>query len=227
MIGRAFLDTFFSENCAGCGAVLGHREQVLCTSCLHRLPLISKQLYAEYLITQALYGRVPIAHAASLMFYHKKGISQHILHQLKYRGDERVSGFLGKWLGSYLQSKTWATSIDVVIPVPLHKKRLRKRGYNQVTGFGKALAKRLQAVYREDILIKTFNSRTQVFKNRWARTELKTAFFALQNPSYLWQKHVLLVDDIITTGTTLETCSNCLLRGIPSKISIATMAITV
>ncbi|HLS30187.1 MAG TPA: phosphoribosyltransferase family protein [Flavobacteriaceae bacterium] len=217
---------FFPRICAACELTLVRNEFVVCTHCLHRLPVIP-QADAEELVKEYFYGRIPVSQAAALLYFHKKGLTQHLIHRLKYRGDERISAFLGNWLGGYLADLKWTKNIDFIIPVPLHKNRKRKRGYNQVTGFGKSLAQFCESEYTEDILIKAFNSRTQVFKDRFARTELKGAYFKLKNPERIRNKHVLLVDDIITTGATMETCAKVLLKANPAKISLATMAITV
>lgn len=224
---KPILEIFFPKICAACEKVLPENEEVVCTVCLHKLPLIPNQEDAEELIKKQLYGRLLIEHAASLMFYQKGGLSQHLIQQLKYRGMEQVSGFLGNWLGSLLKDLSWAKSVDYVVPVPLHKNRRRKRGYNQVTGFAQQLAYHLNCSFSETHLIKIFNSRTQVFKDRLARSELKGAYFTLVNANDFANKHILLVDDLITTGTTLETCVRILQKARPTKISLATMAITV
>lgn len=223
---KEIFDIFFPRICAACELTLVRNEFVVCTHCVHRLPIIP-QNDAEELVKEYFYGRVPISHAGALLYFHKKGLTQHLIHRLKYRGDERISGFLGTWLGNYLVEKEWTKTIDFIIPVPLHKNRKRKRGYNQLTGFGKNLAQLIESEYAEDILIKAFNSRTQVFKDRFARTELHGAYFTLKNQEQIRNKHVLLIDDIITTGATMETCAKVLLTANPSKISLATMAITV
>src|SRR5690625_1295890 len=223
---QELFDIFFPKICAACELTLLKNEEVICTECLHKLPVIPFQ-EAEELVKAPFYGRIPVAHASALLYYRKKGLTQHLIHQLKYYGDERISGYLGTWLGSYLEEEKWTKTLDVIIPVPLHKNRKRKRGYNQVSGFGKNLAKLLQCNYAEDILIKVFNSRTQVFKDRFARTELKGAYFTLNNAEKIKDKHVLLIDDIITTGATMETCARILEKAKPHKISLAAMALTV
>lgn len=223
---RQVFDVFFPEICAACELTLVRNEIVVCTHCLHRLPIIPQE-DAEDLVKDYFYGRIPVSQAAALLYFHKKGLTQHLIHRLKYRGDERISAFLGNWLGGYLADLKWAKKIDFIIPVPLHKNRKRKRGFNQVSGFGRSLAQLFESEYAEDILIKAFNSRTQVFKDRFARTELKGANFKLKNPKRIKKKHVLLVDDIITTGATMETCAKILLKANPAKISLASMAITV
>lgn len=224
---HSVFNTFFPRVCVACEDVLLDEEAVLCLSCLHALPLIEHPEYGAELIKDHFYGRIPIAHAAALFLFHKKGISQQVLHRLKYKGDERISGFLGSWLGEILTMSSWTKDIDLIIPVPLSKRRQRRRGYNQVSGFGKTLAFKLNTVFREDLLLKISDVRTQVFKNRFARARVDKGYFTLNHPDVLTGKHILLVDDLITTGATLEACAEVLLRGNPLKISLATMAITV
>lgn len=172
------------------------------------------------------YGRIPVANAVSLLFFEKKGITQTLIHALKYKGNQEVGVFLGKWLAKELILLHWPKTIDEIIPVPLHKKRFKERGYNQVTGFGKVLAKELEADYNPHVLQKIIATRTQVFKSRLARAEIKDNYFSLKHPERLHGKHILLVDDLVTTGATLEACAKVFLSIPGIKISIATMAIT-
>ena len=134
--------------------------------------------------------------------------------------------FLGKWLGEELSEIDRYKSIDVVIPVPLHKSKLRKRGYNQVDKFGKEIAKALNVEFNSDVLIKTKATATQVFKDRLKRILTHEADFSISEYDSLKGKHILLVDDIITTGATIEACSNQLLKIEDVTISVAAMAIT-
>tara|TARA_R100000935_G_scaffold13736_4_gene27459 strand:+ start:20307 stop:20837 length:531 start_codon:yes stop_codon:yes gene_type:complete len=170
------------------------------------------------------YGRVPIEQATALLKFNKKGITQELLHNLKYRGRENISVFFGKWLGTELAEIESYTAIDCVVPVPIHKLKKRKRGYNQVTGFGMEIAAALQKPMVEDVLLKTNKTRSQVFKQRFTRFE-NPEVFSIHNTEKIKGKHVLLVDDIVTTGATLENCANQLLTGGASKISLATIAI--
>ena len=163
--------------------------------------------------------------STALLHFEKKGITQQLMHQLKYREQEQVGTFLGTWLGKELSNCEGYSSIDVVIPVPLHKKKLRSRGYNQVSKFGEEIATALKADYIDDVLIKITNTASQVNKNRFSRWTGKNDSFALANTKKITGKHILLVDDIITTGATLEACIQELNKAENLKISIATMAI--
>ena len=170
------------------------------------------------------YGRIKVEQATALLQFQKKGITQELLHNLKYRGKKEIGDFFGSWLGSELSEIDVYKKIEMVIPVPLHKQKLKKRGYNQVAGFGKEIAKALDIPYRDDILIKISKTSSQVFKQRFTRFNSEE-IFSLQNSEDIKGKHLLLVDDIITTGATLENCALQLLKENHVKISLATIAI--
>ena len=148
------------------------------------------------------------------------------MHNLKYRGHQEIGEFLGDWIGEELRTLKSFKDIDVVLPVPLHKSKLRKRGYNQVDKFGKAIAKALNAEFNGSVLIKTKNTATQVFKNRLKRGSEVDSKFIINNTKLLNGKHVLLVDDIITTGATIEACANAMSKIKDLKLSLAFMSIT-
>lgn len=173
---------------------------------------------------QIFYGRFPVVQATALLEFQKKGTTQNLLHALKYRGRKEISTFFGKWLGAELSQIETYQSIDMVIPVPLHKNKLKKRGYNQVEGFGKEIAKALDTPYRDDILLKITKTDSQVFKQRFTRFQ-GAHMFTIAHKKDLIGKHILLVDDIVTTGATLEQCAMELLDGTDASISLATIAI--
>jgi ComF family protein len=177
-------------------------------------------------VKKVFFGRVKVENATALLHFSKKGMVQQLIHNLKYRGHEAVGLFLGEWLGAELAQIQAYKSVDMVIPVPLHKAKQRKRGYNQVSKFGKAIATALEIDYREDILVKVSNTQTQVFKNRLTRWSDANAVFDVVNPEELHNKHILLVDDIITTGATIEKCAEVLNKAKNIRLSVATMAIT-
>jgi len=202
-----------------------HQEQDICTKCLHNLPFTEFHKHTENPVKQTFYGRVHIENATALLHYKKNGIVQQLIHHLKYKDRQEVGNFLGNMLGERLKKEATYTNIDYIIPVPLHKKRLQKRGYNQVTNFGQELAKHLEAVYVDDILIKINNIKTQAFKKRAARWLTAQHSFEITDTKLLQGKHILLVDDIITTGATLEACTLALQKIPNIKISVATMSI--
>ncbi len=172
------------------------------------------------------YGRIPVEHATALLDYQKKGLTQELIHSLKYRGYKKISSFFGKWLGAELSQHPHYKKVELVLPVPLHKSRLKKRGYNQVSGFGYEIAKALQVPFREDILLKISKTESQVFKERLLRFSTSdTQVFYVKKSKVIAEKHILLVDDIVTTGATLESCATELLKTEGTRISFATIAI--
>jgi len=221
-----FLEFVFPKTCVCCHTALLTEEKSICMYCRYQLPTTNFHYQNENTAKKVFYGRIPLVNITSLFVFHKKNMTQKLLHQLKYKGKEEISFVLGDWLGEELKTSAWEKDIDMVIPVPLHAKKLRKRGYNQVSGFGENLAMHLGCSYSDKVLIKETPSATQVFKNRSARAEMKHDLFKLQNEALIANKHILLVDDIITTGTTLETCAQILLQAPKLNLSIATMAIT-
>ncbi|MCW8981557.1 phosphoribosyltransferase family protein [Altibacter sp.] len=218
------LNLLFPKVCAACKNTLLRAEKILCVQCLHSLPLACHHRNADPTMKNVFYGRIPLEQATALLKFEKRGRTQEILHQLKYRGQQEISSYFGMWLGAELGELDAYRSVDMVIPVPLHKQKLRKRGYNQVAGFGKAIATSLQVPYRDDILLKISKTNSQVFKQRFTRFSGE-ALFTVKNTEALTNKHILLVDDIVTTGATLESCGEQLLKGSGVKLSLATIAI--
>jgi len=219
------LNLFFPKVCYACSNYLGDNEKHICTSCRHDLPVTNFHFENDDTIKKVLYGRAKIENATSLLMFQKRGIVQQLLHNLKYRGHETIGKVLGEWLGNELKSISDYKSIEMVIPVPLHKRKRRKRGYNQVAKFGIEIANALDVPYVDSVLLKIAATKTQVFKKRIARWDNTDELFTAQYISKIDGKHILLVDDIITTGATIEACCNVLCKAKDVKISVATMAI--
>ncbi|MGO3183990.1 MAG: ComF family protein [Aequorivita sp.] len=219
------LNLLFPKVCAGCKELLVKGEEVLCVGCIHSLPMAAYHKTGSEMLKDRFYGRFLIENATAIIHFQKRGLTQELLHSLKYRGRREISSFFGKWLGAELAEIDSYKNVEMVIPVPLHKQKLKKRGFNQVEGFGKELALALNVPYRDDILIKVSKSGSQVFKTRILRFEAEEEF-SIQNIEVIKDKHLFLVDDIITTGATLEKCALQLLKAENVKISIATIAIT-
>ncbi|WP_222611305.1 ComF family protein [Winogradskyella echinorum] len=219
------LNIFFPAVCEACSTVLSDNETVVCTSCRHQLPVTNFHFNDSETVKKIVYGRVQLENATALLHFSKKGIVQQLLHNLKYRGHEQISAFLGKWLGAELSTIKAYKDVDVVIPVPLYKTKLRQRGYNQVSKFGKEVANALNANYNDTVLVKTKSTKTQVFKGRLTRWNDDGALFSITEKQSLKGKHILLVDDIITTGATVESCASVLLKIDNIKLSLVTMAI--
>lgn len=222
---KSIVNLFFPKICYACLNLLQDHEDSICIDCRHDLPVTNFHFDNNEAIKKVLYGRAKIENGTALFRFEKKGNAQRLIHSLKYRGYENIGFILGNWLGSELKSVDSYNTIDIVIPVPLHKNKLKKRGFNQVAKFGQQIALALEAKYKDDILVKITNTKSQTKKTRFSRWKNSEALFALKNITALENKHILLVDDIITTGATLEACVSVLNQAENVKISIATMAI--
>ncbi|MRI01447.1 ComF family protein [Kriegella sp. EG-1] len=211
--------------CFGCNTHLLGGEHLICTTCRNDLPLTDYTFNVENTVDRIFYGRINVKKANSFLFFTENGIVQRLLHHLKYKNQEVVGDFIGEWFGNTIRTNGFINAIDYVIPVPLHYKKLRKRGYNQVARFGQHIARHLNAEYRDDILLKTSNSRTQTTKGRLGRWFENKSLYTLSNTIELAAKNVLLVDDIITTGATIELCAKALQESKNIKIYVASMAV--
>ena len=220
------LDILYPRVCYVCDKVLAKNQNVLCSRCLHDLPVADFHLEKENPVEQIFYGRLPLENATALLLFEKKGMVQKLIHNLKYRGHEEIGTYFGKWLGEELKQQPSYAGISAVIPVPLHKKKLRKRGYNQVAKFAAQIAEALEVPYVDDVLLKLSSTQTQTLKTRFARWGSIEETFSLNNEKRLAGAHILLVDDLVTTGATLEACAQKLLQIRGTRISIATMAVT-
>ncbi|QDW19297.1 ComF family protein [Flavobacterium sp. KBS0721] len=218
------IDLFFPKVCAGCHTILITNETVFCTNCRHELPLTQYHLDPKNEAVKKFYGKIAIEHASALLYFNKKGIVQELIHNLKYKGHEEIGTVLGNWYMEDLKELILETPFDVVIPVPLHPKKFRERGYNQVTTFGKALAKGLKINYNDTLLYRKKYSKTQSKKNLIGRSENIENIFDVLFTEENQNKHFLIVDDVLTTGATLEACSKALLKIPGAKISIVCMA---
>jgi len=218
------LNLLFPKVCSGCKTILLKREEVICTKCRHSLPIISHHNTKDGSMKQLFYGKFLVENATAVIKFQKRGITQELLHNLKYKGQHHISSFFGKWLGAELAIHTDYQNIEMVIPVPLHKQKLKKRGYNQVEGFGFEIAKALQVPYVDTILTKESKTDSQVFKQRFLRFQTEE-IFKIKHPHLINDKHILLVDDIITTGATIENCALQIFKSKHVKLSIATIAI--
>ncbi|UII78029.1 ComF family protein [Flagellimonas sp. CMM7] len=211
--------------CFGCNAQLSRGESILCTVCRHELPLTDYNYADENPVDLIFYGRIPIKKAASFVFFTKNGVVKNLLHHLKYKNQEQIGVFFGDWCGSFLENEEMLQNVDVVIPVPLHPKKIKKRGYNQVALFAKNIAASIKADYRDDVLTKIINTKTQTKKDRQLRWENTKEVFQLNTSSKMDFNHVLLVDDVITTGATIEACAKKLHQIGNIDISVLSIAV--
>lgn len=217
---------FYPNLCVNCTLTLLQNEDYLCTICNNDLPIIDDNLQVNVTLESTFFGKVSIKNVRSFLYYQKHGITQKIIHELKYKNQQEIGSFLGNRFGFKLKKSNIFNDVDYIIPVPLHPKKLKTRGYNQLTKFGQTLSEVLNIKYAPDILIKISASKTQTLKERFERFSNNKTKFKLTNYNFFEKKHVLLIDDVITTGATLENCCKELLKTKDITISIATMAYT-
>lgn len=223
---KDILNIFFPKVCMCCSAHLANNETVICLICRHDLPLTHFSLHKNNLVEQTFYGRIPLQSATALFYFIKGGKVQQLIHNLKYKNQQQIGCFIGNWLGDEIKTSGRFDSIDCIIPVPLHKKKIKKRGYNQVTTFGETLSKKLNIPLYENILTRISSAGTQTKTRRFDRWKNVQEIFFVRNSSFLENRHILLIDDVITTGATLEACFDALCISKQLKISIACMAYT-
>ncbi|TSD63786.1 ComF family protein [Inquilinus sp. KBS0705] len=219
-----FVSLIFPQLCAACRTALMANEHILCTDCLFNLPHTNFHTQPDNIVAKQFWGKLPVEGAYSLYYFTKGGKVQNMMHQFKYNGMHQIGDLLGNIAGRQLKGSPVFSTADLIIPVPLHQKRLKERGYNQSAHFADGLAQELDAVVETGNLIRTVATKTQTHKSRFARFQNMQEVFAVKNPESLMNKHVLLVDDIVTTGSTLEACGIALLKVPGLKLSIATIA---
>lgn len=217
---------FFPSICQCCDEPLVKNENLICVKCRFDLPLAEITEVSNNEVELAFYGRIDILFGTTLLLYKRKGVVQKLIHQLKYKGQEDLGILFGKWLGKELADSERLPKIDYVIPVPIHKRKQKKRGFNQVTKFGQEIAKEIDAEFNDQQLLSGSINETQTFKQRMDRWKNVREKFYLKDVEFFENKSVLLVDDVITTGATLEACSIELQRTKGITISIATIAFT-
>lgn len=222
----SLLNLFFPDTCAGCTSFLLEYESVLCTECRHKLPLTLHHLNPENEAYKKFYGKVDVEFVVTFIYYNKKGIVQEMIHKLKYKGHQEIGETIGHMFSKDIKSLQEVNPIDQIIPVPLHKRKLRERGYNQVTAFANSLANDLCVQCNENLLFRVLYSKTQTKKGLFGRSEIGTDIFSVVFGEDDHHKHYLIVDDVLTTGSTLEACCRAINKIPGAKISIACMAMS-
>lgn len=223
---NCFLDLLYPNLCIACGGRTHAREELFCLTCQYQVYPTQMHLRPENEFTNHFKGRISLVAGASLYYYSKGSRVQKALELLKYRGEYEIGIRIGQHFGSLLKNATNFKNLDYIIPVPLHPNRKNQRGYNQSAQFAIGLSESLECPTREDILIRTKETITQTTKNRIERNQNIQAAFKLQRPDLVKGRHVLLVDDILTTGATLEACALTLQQSELVSISMATIAMT-
>jgi ComF family protein len=221
---QAVAHLFYPQLCAGCGNDLHSKGQVICLRCLDEVPVTNFHLHAANPVEKIFWGRVAVTTATSYTYFTKDSMMQLLLHGLKYQGKKETGIFFGRKIGSALLQCNRFIDIDAIIPVPLHPKKEKARGYNQATMIAEGISEKMQLPLWGSALYRTGASETQTHKTRVERWNNIAGLFSVKNGKQLEGKHVLLVDDVITTGATLEACAAALLKVKDTRVSIATLA---
>lgn len=219
-----FINLLFPRICLACGANLQKNEEFLCMDCLYHLPKTNFHQHSRNPVEELFWGKTRIETAIAYYFFHKKSPVQNLMHELKYSGKKELGVFLGRHYGLELRACNQYSQIAAVIPVPLHPKKLKIRGYNQSEVFAEGLAQSLNVSIVNDVLYRNMFTETQTKKSRFERWANVSEKFDVKNYEFLRHREVFLVDDVITTGSTLEACAQALLRIEGIKIHVAALA---
>lgn len=222
-----FSDTvhlFYPKICTGCGSDLLSDDQLLCLLCINQLPHTNFAQHANNPLEKIFWGRIPLLAAHSEFYFAKETLIQELIHQLKYRGNEDIGYFLGQLIGNSLLNSNRFKNLDYLIPLPLYPEKERKRGFNQAAVICNGISAQMNIPVMKDNVIRRRFTETQTKKHRTERWENVADSFQVKEPSLLSCKNILLVDDVVTTGATLEACGNAIAQSANIKLSVATLS---
>lgn len=218
------INLFYPRVCAACGDALLKDEETICLKCRYLLPKTGYEMNPNNPLAQGFYGRVNFHAVTACFFFAKQGKVQHLIHELKYKGNWEAGVFLGQQLGETIKNAPLFQGIDYLVPVPLHPKREKKRGYNQSMMIARGISEATGIPIGDKYLIRVVNTATQTKKSKEERFQNVKDIFQVCHTEELQGKHILLIDDVLTTGATLESCAHKF-ENIPGiTISAATAA---
>jgi ComF family protein len=220
---KDFFNLIFPKLCAACNHTLLHHENTICTQCQINLPKTNYHHLKDNSVCKIFWGRIEVEMATAFYQFSKKSKVQHLLHQLKYKGNKEVGRVAGEWFGYELVKSDFFQNIDVIIPIPLHPKKKKIRGYNQSEWIAKGLADAMDVALDTHSVYRKVHTQTQTKKARYDRWENVNSIFGIHHPEKLKNKSVLIVDDVITTGATIEACATDL-KALGCKIYVAVLA---
>jgi ComF family protein len=215
---------FYPHICTGCGSDLLGPENLLCLKCISDLPTTNFALYANNPVEKIFWGRIPLTAAHSEYYFSKNSLIQQLIHQLKYKGNIGIGLYLGELMGRSLMESNRFDTVDALIPLPLYPDKERKRGYNQAAIICDGMSSVMNIPVIKNHVLRQRYTDTQTKKHRIERWENVAGSFTCTIPGRLAGKHLLLVDDVVTTGATLEACGSTIDAIKNVQLSIATLA---
>jgi ComF family protein len=218
------LHLFYPHVCTGCGSDLLESDNLLCLKCIHDLPGTHFASLPDNPIEKYFWGRINLVAAYSQFYFSKAFLIQHLIHQLKYKGDTKIGFYLGEIMGKTMLESNRFSNIDVLVPLPLFADKEHKRGYNQAAVICNGISSVMNIPVLNGAVIRQHATETQTRKHRTERWDNVKDSFKVAKPAELKGKKLLLVDDVVTTGATLEACGNVILSATDAKLSIATLA---
>lgn len=221
----SLIHVVFPHVCDGCGSDLLNVESNLCIRCLSALPETNFEKHAGNPVEKLFWGRIDLVSASASFYFTKESLMQHLMHQFKYKGNKDVGLQLGRLMGTALKTSGRFDNIDALIPLPLFPKKERKRGYNQAAVLCDGIAEIIKVPVLKKVITRPLQTDTQTRKGRIERWKNIEGKFLLKDAAAVENKHLLLVDDVVTTGATLEACGNELLLAPGVKLSIATLCV--
>jgi ComF family protein len=219
-----FFSLFYPEICEVCSQNLIIGEKVICLSCLQKLPRTNYHLQKDNPLEQRFWGKADVERATAFYFFNKKSNFQTLLHKLKYSEGKEIGSKMGEYAGAELSENEDFKHFDCIVPVPLHPNKLRKRGYNQSLCIAQGLAEILRVEIDDENLYRAIENPTQTKKSAYERWTNTKGIFAVKHPQLFENKHILLVDDVLTTGSTLIACVEAIKEVCNAKVSIFTLA---
>ena len=219
----SLLHLAFPHVCSGCGSDLLPPDHMLCLHCRDELPQTFFHMHANNPVEKIFWGRLPVTHATAQYYFTQGSLIQHLLHHIKYRRDQDLGWYLGRMMGYQLAASNRFACTDALVPLPLFPSRERKRGFNQATIICNGIAAVLQKPVLHDVVARVAATESQTKKSRIERWQNMEGRFLVKDACALEGRHVVLVDDVITTGATLEACGNALLQAANLRLSMATL----
>ena len=216
----------FPHNCEGCGSDIVKDDQFLCARCVHRMPSTRFFSTPGNAVEKLFYGRLPLSNASAAFYFTKSSLLQHLVTQLKYKNNKEAGYFLGRMMGLVLRASTRFNEVDMLVPLPLHPEKEHSRGYNQAMLICEGISEIWKRPIEKQAVARTQFTETQTQQNRLSRWQNMEGVFALKEAERIRGRHILLVDDVITTGATLEACGAAILRAGNCSLSIAAAAYT-